>query len=185
MTAPSERIMKLMAYADGELEGDERTEVEKMIASDGEAARIVAQMTSLGDFVRVGYEDAQAKRVASVDFTSDIMAAVEKEKIDGPPPRVKVASLDAARTRRRTAVAVAVGVLALAASIAVVMRQKEEAPIAQGPGNPSAPVNASVSGGVEVEAVESPGQSVSVFYLPTGNELSTSVVVWVDETGEK
>ena len=39
--------------------------------------------------------------------------------------------------------------------------------------------------GVDVSTVNSPGNSVSVFYLPTANELSTSVVVWVDETGEK
>ena len=38
---------------------------------------------------------------------------------------------------------------------------------------------------VEVETVESPGQSVKVFYGPAANELTTSVVIWVDDTGEK
>ena len=50
-------------------------------------------------------------------------------------------------------------------------------------GHPPDPPPASVTkSGV---AIESAGKSVSVFYLPTANELSTSVVVWVDETGEK
>ncbi len=34
-------------------------------------------------------------------------------------------------------------------------------------------------------AIESAGKSVRVFYLPTANELSTSVVVWVDENRRK
>jgi hypothetical protein len=46
-------------------------------------------------------------------------------------------------------------------------------------------VNATTAAGVEVQAFESPGHSVSVFYLPSANELSTSVTVWVDESGEK
>ena len=54
---------------------------------------------------------------------------------------------------------------------------------------PEATVASNVSSGngagVDVSTVNSPGSSVSVFYLPTANELSTSVVVWVDETGEK
>ena len=48
----------------------------------------------------------------------------------------------------------------------------------------TADVGIAIGAGTGV-AIESAGKSVSVFYLPTSNELSTSVVVWVDETGEK
>jgi len=49
-------MMKLMAYADGELEGAERAEIEKLVESDEEAARIVNAMLGIGDFVRLGNE---------------------------------------------------------------------------------------------------------------------------------
>lgn len=175
----SERMMKLMAYADGELEGKERLEIEKLLASDAEAKRVVEQMGTLGDFVRLGHEPKD------VDLTDAIMKKVDAE------PNAKVASLDAARAKKNRNVGVAVvAALALAASVFVMTRPKEEVPIAKGPTPvetvaPTNNVNASASPGVEVEAVESPGHSVSVFYLPSANELSTSVVVWVDETGEK
>jgi len=84
--------------------------------------------------------------------------------------------------------------LALAAAVFVYARPEEapmgKAPVAiNGPSQPSQPASPSPAGtsgtGVDVSTVESPGQNVSVFYLPSANELTTSVVVWVDETGEK
>lgn len=189
----TERMMKLMAYADGELEGAERAEVEKLIASDKDAARIVAQMGGLGDFVRLGHEDKVAPIVAKVNLTDAIMKAVENETMEPAKPKAagNVTSLDAARAKRRNVGVAVAAALALAASIFVMTRDKQdEKPIAVKPTpTQTAPstlanVNASASAGVEVEAVESPGHSVSVFYLPTANELSTSVTVWVDETGE-
>jgi len=179
MTA-SERMMKLMAYIDGELEGAERAEIEKLLETDAEAMKIVNQMASLGEVVK-----AIQPKAPDIDLTDAIMAKVENEKIDAPP--AKVVSISAAKKRRNVGVAV-VAALALAASVVVMTRQKDEAPLARAPQNPPAEtnqVNQSSGPGVEVEAVESPGHSVSVFYLPTTNEMSTSVVVWVDETGDK
>lgn len=197
MSMSSERMMKLMAYADGELEGSEKTEIEKLVASDEEAARVVNAMLGLGDYVREGHDASPAKTtIAKVDLTDAIMAKVAEEK-----PDTNVRSLDAARAKKRNVGVGIVAALALAASIFAVMQNKPtEKPIASKPvpvqtapvpqqmasnDVPSPNVNASTSAGVEVEAVESPGHSVSVFYLPTANELSTSVTVWVDETGEK
>lgn len=184
-----DRMTKLMAYADGELEGDERLEVEKLIATDVDAARFVRELGTLGDYVRMGHEDAVAPAIAKVDLTSAIMDAVAKEKIapHAAAPVTNVSSLDAARARRRKIGAAVVAALALAASVFVMTRQKTEAPLAKAPATaePPAVVAATGGAGVEVEAVESKGHSVSVFYLPSANELSTSVVVWVDETGEK
>jgi len=206
MTASTERdrMMKLMAYADGELEGAERAEIEKLVESDEEAARIVNAMLGIGDFVRLGDEAKVAPIVAKVNLTDAIMKAVENEKIEPAKP-VKavsnVSSLDAARAKRRNVGVAVAAALALAASVFVMTRDKQdEKPMAVKPTPtvqttapqqmasndvPMPSVNATTSAGVEVEAVESPGHSVSVFYLPTANELSTSVTVWVDETAEK
>ena len=206
MSMSSERMMKLMAYADGELEGADKAEVEKLVASDDEAARVVNAMLGLGDFVREGHDTKLAPAIAKVDLTDAIMKAVEKAEIepakaDTKKPATNVSSLDAARAKKRNVGVGVVAALALAASVFFVMQNKpEEKPMAAKPkpvptqASPAPQqmasielpsVNATTAAGVEVEAVESPGHSVSVFYLPTANELSTSVTVWVDETGEK
>lgn len=202
MSMSSERMMKLMAYADGELEGADKAEIEKLVASDEEAARVVDAMLGLGDFVREGHDAKVAPVIAKVDLTDSIMKAVEKAEIE--PAKSNVTSLDAARAKKRNVGVGVVAALALAASIFFVMQNKpDEKPMAAKPkpvptqtqaqtaspqqmaSNDVPSMNASSGAGVEVEAVESPGHSVSVFYLPTANELSTSVTVWVDETGEK
>jgi anti-sigma factor RsiW len=207
MSVSPDRMMKLMAYADGELDGVEKAEVEKLVESNEEAARIVNAMLGLGDYVRAGHESSDAKTIAKVDLTDAIMKKVADEKPDTKPD-TNVRSLDAARGERDKKRNVGVGIvaaLALAASVFFVMQNKpDEKPMASKPvvvptqtqavpvptpnqmaSNDVPSVNASTSAGVEVEAVQSPGHSVSVFYLPTANELSTSVTVWVDETAEK
>lgn len=129
---------------------------------------------------------------------------------EGAPKRMSIApvvALDVARAQRQQRMKIGAGVVAVIAFAAAVFvyARPSETPMASGPTAP--PVQASATNpspaantaeqtasndtpssngpGVEVSAVESPGHSVSVFYLPTANELSTSVVVWVDETGEK
>ena len=199
MSVSPDRMMKLMAYADGELEGSEKAEVEKLVETNEEAARIVNAMLGLGDFVREGNEAKVAPIVAKVNLTDAIMKKVESAEIEPAKATSNVSSLDAARAKRRNVGLGVVAALALAASIFFVARDKqEEKPMASKPApvqTQSAPqqmasvelpsVNASTAAGVEVQAFESPGHSVSVFYLPTANELSTSVTVWVDESGEK
>jgi hypothetical protein len=203
MSMSSERMMKLMAYADGELEGADKAEIEKLVESNEEAARVVNAMLGLGDFVRVGHEDKVAPIVAKhdrVNLTDAIMKSVEKAEIEPAKPVSNVSSLDAARAKKRNVGVGIVAALALAASIFFVMQEKpaekpmaakptpvspaqtQKAPAPQQMASNEAPtVNATTSAGVEVQAFESPGHSVSVFYLPTANELSTSVTVWVDE----
>ena len=44
MSLSRESMMRLMALADGELEGDERAEAEKLTAASEEARRIVESM---------------------------------------------------------------------------------------------------------------------------------------------
>ena len=200
MSLSSERMMQLMAYDDGELEGADKAEIEKLVASNEEAARVVDAMLGLGDYVREGHDASDAKKtVAKVNLTDAIMKKVEGAEIEpAKKTDTTVRSLDAARAKKRNVGVGIVAALALAASIFAVMQNKpEEKPMASKPvpvqtvapqqmaSNELPAVNGTTSAGVEVQAFESPGHSVSVFYLPTANELSTSVTVWVDETGEK
>ena len=198
MSLSSENMMKLMAYADGELDGTEREEAEKLLATDPDSVRFVEQLGGLGELVELGYAAKTGKAVAKFDVADAVMALAK--------PTAKAASVtslaaarekkvgNSARNPAKVGVAV-VAVLALAASVFLVAQHRtDETPMAKGPAvqqvapqpAPDTAVASNVSGaGVDVSTVNSPGNSVSVFYLPTANELSTSVVVWVDETGEK
>ncbi len=187
------RLEQLMAYADGELASYERLEVEALLSENEDARQFLRELGHLGGLVREGWQEtAEAKAVASFDIAGDVMKAIAaeepKREVAAPAP---VRSLDAERARRagrlRTGGFV-VAVFAAAAAIAVFTRSPAETPVAKAPvAAPAAPQGGgSTSGqstgpGVEVEALESPGSSVSVFHLPGASELSTSVVVWVEE----
>jgi anti-sigma factor RsiW len=193
MSLSSENMLKLMAYADGELEGEERTEAEKLLATDPDSVRFVEQIGGLGEIVARGHAVRSGKAIAKFDVADAVMAAVKEQT-----KPAKVASLAAAREKRAMTPGMKLGAgvaaaLALAASIFVFAQHRtDEAPMARTPITTPSPVplpypnvQANAGQGVEVSTVNSPGNSVSVFYLPSANELSTSVVVWVDETGEK
>jgi hypothetical protein len=204
MSLSSENMLKLMAYADGELEGPELEEAQKLLASDPDSVRFVEQIAGLGDIVSQGYRAGTGKTVAKIDVVDSVMALTKESKSDN------VTSIAAARAARApekksggNGVKIGAGIaaaLALAASFFLFAQHRtDEAPMAsnQAPAvqtvQPAASnANATVAAvsttggsGVTVSTVNSPGNAVSVFYLPTANELSTSVVVWVDETGEK
>ena len=197
MSLTSDDMLKLMAYADGELEGPELEEAQKLLATDPDSVRFVEQIAGLGDIVSRGYGAAAGKTVAAFDVADSVMALTKKGNDN-------VTSLAAARSKAnqgRNGLKIGAGIaaaLALAASFFLFAQHRsDEAPMAGNstpavqavqPGSTSATVAAvSTTGGsgVTVSTVNSPGNAVSVFYLPTANELSTSVVVWVDETGEK
>lgn len=187
-----EQMMKLMAYADGELEGADRDEVEALLAEDAGARSMVTQIAGLGSVVSAIHEDRAGNAIASFDVADAVMAKIA----DAPPPkaiedtpRSVVSPLEEARARRAARMKVGGGVvaaLALAAAVFLVARQKET-PMAAAPVAVASPKASSENAGpsVEVDAVEGAGNSVSVYYFPSSNELSTNVVVWVDETGEK
>jgi anti-sigma factor RsiW len=193
-----DRLLKLMAYADGELDGADLLEVEAWLAEDAKAVRFTNDLANLGDLVKTGHAASRdAKAVASFDVADAVMARVESEPTSAAEPRPIAAAkaggnVRALAERRQSKMKLGVGVvaaLALAASVFVMTRNKDEQPMARAPiptVQPS-PVAAESSGGpgVDVDLVETPGHSVSVFYLPSESSLTTSVVVWVDETGEK
>lgn len=202
-TLSESRMLKLMAYADGELEGPELAEVEGWLATDIDAIRFANEIAGLGDLVKTGHAgSADAKAVSSFDIADAVMAAVKKDqKKDGS---ASVVSLDAARAQKaaqrqvdvkaqarsqknlKVGAAIAAA-LALAASVFVMTRTKEDAPLARAPIPQTDPApNGSAEPGVDVDLVETAGDSVRVFYLANESSPSvTSVVVWVDESGGK
>lgn len=178
-----ERRLKLMAFADGELEGAEREEVLAWLAADAQAARFVNELATLGDLVKLGHEgSSRARAIASFDATDAIMAKVAAES-------AVVVPFDAARARRRRNVAVAatIGaaatVLAVAASVMLVVRPATQ--LAKTIAPPTAAPLVESGPGIEIDVDEARGSSVSVFFLPSESSLTTSVLLWVDETGEK
>jgi anti-sigma factor RsiW len=182
-------MLKLMAYADGELDGAERKEVEGWLLQDADSARFANELAGLGELVRIGHKKtSEAKAVASFDVADLVMASVaaEQTKPVTISKSAAVSSLDAARARRQKNLrtgGIAVAALALAASVFLMTRNKDEQPMARAP-IPAVQQPAASSGGVDVDVVQSPGSSVGVYYLPSESSLTTSVVVWVDE-GEK
>lgn len=204
MSLSAENMMKLMAYADGELEGVERRDAELLLAREPEAVTFVEQVAGLGTILKEGHEDRHVDLFASFDIADAVMSATKTVQQDKPEAKVtSIAELAAKRAARESSKGAGQGrilkiggafvaALALAASIFVFARgHKEEVPMAVNQPSVQATnvanitnpvVNAESGPGV---AIDSAGKSVSVFYLPTANELSTSVVVWVDESGEK
>lgn len=195
MSAPFERKMKLMAFADGELDGAERAEVEAWLSGDADARRFVRDLGSLGDVVRLTHEGGESARAtAAFDVADAVMARIAPVAEALPIPAVSttpapVASLDAARAARQSYARVGAATLAtfaLAASVLLFVRTEEEPLVAAGRAAEVDALAAVESGpGVDVDVDETSGQMVSVFYLPNESSLTTSLVVWVDEIGDK
>jgi anti-sigma factor RsiW len=190
-----DRAMKLMAYADGELEGAEREEVEAWLASDPEAARFANDLANLGDLVQTGFAaSADAKAVAAFDIADAVMAQTRETREQRAAAVVSLAEARARRPATARVVGGAVAAMALAASVFMMARPKDEeamsrAPVAIAPAvasssgeNGGGPVNGT---GLDIHVAESAEHSVSVFYLPNDTTSTTSVVLWIDETGEK
>ena len=134
-TLSRDAMLELMAYADGELEGDDLARVEALVASSDEARRIVQSMGGVADWVRVA-DEASPRREAShrmADGIADGVMAQIAMSVAAPlgsaaSPASPSISLDAARTRRASRrapgrlAAAGVGLLALAAGTVLLLR---------------------------------------------------------------
>ncbi len=196
-------MLELMAYADGELDAEEMARVERLIAKDPDAKRLVSSIGVLGAYVEDMHEPAHA--AATEGLADDIMARVQKE---GPPRKSsmrppKVVDLRDAREKRVKVATALVAVVALAAGIVLTTRKANEdgriqaspgtqhttspATPGAGAGAPPAPpqqlATAAAAGGVDVDQVDS-NNDVQVFYLPSSLGVNaSSVVVWIDDKG--
>jgi hypothetical protein len=190
MSLPRETMLALMALADDELEGEERTQAEALTASSEEARRIVEAMRA-SDVSR-WLEEAMAPRLSAADGIADaVVARIEAGGADGVVRRI-----DSGKKRRAQTMFVVVSVatvLAAAAVIALMLRGQSAtmqpsapAPVANAPvvapmpvpppavtSNPTAPSLTEVAEqaanaglGVEVNEIDSPAHDVTVFEIP-------------------
>jgi anti-sigma factor RsiW len=204
MSLSREAMLDVMAYVDGELDGDALDRTENLLASDEDAARLALELRTLGDCVRVVQTDrALAKNPDEI--ADDVMKVLDK----------KVAVVVPLEVRRRNAIVV--GSISTAFAIAAawfllahndgvpIPGAPETRPVAQASAQPPVPViptqtptqavdpekmaaEAYLQSGVDVESVESPKHEVSVFYVPgtaSANPNASSVVVWIGEDEQK
>jgi len=197
MSLSHETVLELMSLADGELEGDDKDRVERLVAASEEARKVLEAMrrAEIGTWLSESTHDRAGK--AGADGIADaVMSAVEKApRGRSAAPQVSRASSNASlqgggvvsiasgtrRTSRLQVVASAAAAgLALAAAVALYVhagadRSGERAPVASVAAPPvdvqipSATVARSEpAGGVEVNEIDAPSRGVSVFEIPVG-----------------
>jgi anti-sigma factor RsiW len=197
-----ERMLALMAYADGEGDVASRAEILASLQHDPEGQAFVASLLDLSPFA------AEAAAVEVPDLsgvTAAILAAtapataVEKAPVVSAPAAIDFA---AARRRKSGWGGILAGGLALAAAVALYAQVKSGAPVAinsansavlvasaapsiaplasAAPAEPSAIAANGPPAVVEVNRVDS-DTPVDVFLIPAESTPGTSVVVWLGD----
>jgi anti-sigma factor RsiW len=183
-----ETMMDLMALADGELEGADRERVERLVAENSEARRVVDAMRSPA--IGAWLEGETAGRTAAADgIAGAVMAKLPARRGARGRSPVVVISIGAA--------------LALAAGVALILRSQGAAtethePVAsvETPSVDMQPPPAAVAQqrptqGVEVDEVDSPSRGISVFEIPVAGAATanangpSSVVIMIEDEGKK
>jgi anti-sigma factor RsiW len=198
MSLSHDTVLELMSLADGELEGDDKARVERLVASSDEARRVLEAMqrAEVGAWLSES-QHARAGQAGADGIADAVMAAVEGSaqgrSVAPRAPRATssaslqsggVVSIAGVRTRKSSrvqfAVSAAVAGLALAAAVALYVRAGGErttdhAPVASvgiPPVDfqvPSASVaQVEPAGGVEINEIDAPSRGVSVFEIPVG-----------------
>lgn len=178
-----EQVLDVMAYADGELAGDDEVRVKALLEGSAEARELLASFGAIGEGVRGAVAPPEG-----IDVVDTVMARVVPNELDRA--RLK-------RIGRTRMVVVGASLLALAAAVVLYIHQNGDAPTAKdeprveprvvqvpvpsetAPG----PLALSTAHGVEVDSVDTATQ-VSVFYVPSNegtSENGQSVVVWIDD----
>jgi negative regulator of sigma E activity len=190
---PRDVLLELMAYADGELDDDERARIEALLAENDEARAVVDAVHPLGDFVR-----ASANAHAPSDMASAVMTRIDADSANASQPTTRernVVDLDRTRARksaRTRAMSVVAAITAVAAGYAVLARpappaaeKSVTASIAvKGAERPGSPEAVADGRGVEVEHVDAPNNDVSVIYVPavaSPDVNASSVVIWIND----
>jgi anti-sigma factor RsiW len=172
MTLSSKDMLDVMAWADGELEGDEAARIEALIEKDSEAKELVRSFGALGDFVRTSSFGTAHEKASTPDVSAEIMAKI------GPNDIERARLKRGMRTRVGAAVATA---LALAAGFLIWQRTHTNDQPTTGK-NDIPVVNVPAATGVEVGQVDSSQHAVSVFYVPSSEEKGPeTTVVWIDD----
>jgi hypothetical protein len=194
MSLSHQTVLELMSLADGELAGDDKDRVEKLVASSEEARQVLEAMrrAEVGAWLSESM-DQRAGRSGADGIAAAVMSAVGDDRTTGSQQATKatsngsmrsdgVVSIAGRRVRRSSRVQMAVSAgaaaLALAAAVALYVRAggdrtADHAPVASvgvPPVDfqvPSATVAQSQpTGGVEVNEIDAPSRGVSVFEIP-------------------
>jgi negative regulator of sigma E activity len=183
-------LEKLMAYADGELEGDERSQIEALVQSNPEAARVLEELSVLGECIRIV---AETHPVALPEGIAD--AVIARIHADAAPAAGASGRVIELAARRRRTYALVAGLVAAAAAVVFVARVSNDEPVAQSPHAvptaaapaaplpirpaPSAALALAPSASAESETPGAP--SVSVILVPREGETASSIVIWLGE----
>lgn len=196
-----ERMLALMAYADGEGDVASRAEILASLQHDPEGQAFVASLLDLSPFaVEAASADVpDLSAVTAAIFAATAPAAAEPTRAVSAPAAIDFA---AARRRKSGWGGLVAGGLALAAAVALYAQVKSGAPVAVNPVNSAvlvasaAPSSAPVASAapaepsavaangppavVEVNRVDS-DTPVDVFLIPAESTPGTSVVVWLGD----
>jgi hypothetical protein len=195
VSLPHHTILELMSLADGELRGEEKDRVEKLVTESDEARRIVESMRGGEVSLWLGPTMTERAGAAGADGIADsVMATIRAGHVVSLPGR------GARRAPAlRAGVAAVAATLALAAGIAAYVhsaakRSDERAGVARTPAVDSEASSQAVLAqqgrpveGVEVNEIDAPSRGVSVFEIPAGaaaavaSARASSVVIWVDD----
>jgi len=178
MSLSQEQMLDVMAFADDELEGDDRDRVAKLVEGDDEAAELLASLRAIGEGVRSAVDLGRR----DVDVRDVVMAKITPNDLD--KARIK-------RTARTRMVVVGASLVALAAAVLLYVRHTSQTVATNPPkAAPSADtvLASSRATGVQVDFVDSE-MPASVFFVPADSastngaktERPSSVVVWIDD----
>lgn len=176
-----EEMLDVMAYVDGELEGEDAARVEALLESSADARELRASFGALSERVK------EIARTPAIDVTKHVMAKIKPNELD----RARIKKQSQSRV-----LFVGATLVALAAAVFLYVRQGDSAGGGGGAGTgtvATAPTETSSSPklaalhGVQVDSVDtaSATRPISVFYVPNGDEpseSSSSVVVWIDDS---
>jgi len=205
VTLSRESMLEVMAYVDGELDGEALDRVESLLATDKDASRLALELRTLGDCVRVIQSDRALGPGAKNpnEIADDVMKALGNNVVPIAPLAIR---------RRNAMIAGGIStVIGLAAAWFLIFQTQnppnsppDDEPVAQAsvtpvigsiaPATPVVPdpdvvpeqMAAQAAGqlSADVESIESPSHEVSVFYVPStasANPNASSVVVWIGE----
>jgi hypothetical protein len=207
MSLPQETMLQLMALADGELEGEELSRMETLVAESAEARQVVEAIRSpaLGAWLD---DDLMARAVAADGIADGVMSAIAKaDGAEGAAGgRGQVVRLGQPRARGRArlqvvggafvaALALAAGVVIYVSSVGPVTDPNKASVASVGSSSvdvvppPPGAVAQRPSQGVEVNEVDSPSRGFSVFEIPVGGGANgtasvagpSSVVIMIDD----
>lgn len=203
MSLSEQTILDLMAYADGQLDGGSAKRIEKLVARDEEARKVLESMQTLTECIQIVEADRSETHVDVDGIVDSVMKTISTLPIpvDEERPRKLLRGGIAGTVSFLVAIAAGWALFGPPNQIptqeqiaaAEFVRASRNPPVVTATPEPVAPPPAAVAnedhevkrGGVELDHVESPSHEVSVFYVPalavSEENTSTSVVVWIGD----